>query len=254
MTYDDDSGGLATGWVRSNCCDDILNLINHNLDTTIVFSDHSPPTHRAIMINSLQHQTHNSKSLASFLRDIAGWWISEWHPGEQQEMAGQDELLPATQFRDVSIFTIIYNTKLSDPCITNWSCSALLDRTGHIKLKSNDDLGLKLITMFLVKYVNILGQNRSFLQKIRLNLGIMLLLSPSATHVYQFTRFNCSNKIAIRKVSNLSWIKMFYLFILSKSHFADRLPAVKKDFSSSRPRPRPPGIVGNYCKADQNIY
>ena len=27
-------------------------------------------------------------------------------------MAGQDEVLPATQFRDVSIFTIIYNTKL----------------------------------------------------------------------------------------------------------------------------------------------
>ena len=244
MTYDDDSGGLATGWVRSNCCDDILNLINHNLDTTIVFSDHSPPTHRAIMINSLQHQTHNSKSLASFLRDIAGWWISEWHPGEQQEMAGQDELLPATQFRDVSIFTIIYNTKLSDPCITNWSCSALLDRTGHIKLKSNDDLGLKLITMFLVKYVNILGQNRSFLQKIRLDLGIMILLSPSATHVYQFTRFNCSNKIAIRKVSNLSWIKMFYLFILSLHRKVISLTdflRLKKIFHPPGPAPAHPG-------------
>ena len=44
-------GGLATGSVLSNCCDDTLNLINHNLDTTIVFTDHSLP-HRAIMINS----------------------------------------------------------------------------------------------------------------------------------------------------------------------------------------------------------
>ena len=44
MTYYADAGGLATGCVRSNCCDDILNLINHNLDT-----DHcihrSPPAH-----------------------------------------------------------------------------------------------------------------------------------------------------------------------------------------------------------------
>ena len=131
MTYYADAGGLATGCVRSNCCDDILNLINHNLDTTIVFLDHSPPTHRAIMINSPQHQTQLLISMASFLRDIAGWWISKWHPGEQQEMAGQDEVLPATQFRDVSIFTIIYNTKLSDPSALHHK-SKLLYWLGHV--------------------------------------------------------------------------------------------------------------------------
>ena len=67
-------------------------------------------------------------------------------------MAGQDEVLPATQFRDVSIFTIIYNTKLSEPSASQVE-AALLARTCHIKLQSNYDLVLDLTSTFLVKFV-----------------------------------------------------------------------------------------------------
>ena len=80
-------------------------------------------------------------------------------------MAGQDEVLPATQFRDVSIFTIIYNTKLSDPSASQVE-AALLARTCHIKLQSNYDLLLDFTSTFLVKFVY-LGMAK---QKIRMKI------------------------------------------------------------------------------------